>query len=128
MIAAPLEVKCCLAEHHNGPNPLPVADFYRDPSTRDGLRRVCARCDRAREREWRRANRARVLAAQRARFAAEQAETRRSAGHHREPWTVAHLAVALRPGITATAAALRLGRTRSAVRAIRRRFGLRAVS
>lgn len=49
------------------------------------------------------------------------AATRAQAGKHRQEWTSADMEIATRPGMTATEAALLLGRTMHAVRNIRKK-------
>lgn len=49
------------------------------------------------------------------------AVTRAVAGKHRQEWTGAELEIATRPGLTATQAALKLGRTMHAVKNIRKK-------
>jgi hypothetical protein len=115
------ETKRCSCKDHEGPNPLPAAEFYRDKSRPDGLDIRCKTCAKRSSRRRRAAHPEYVRETER-RKKRRSAASRDTASRHRQPWTLDQLEVITREGLAAWQAAAILGRTVTAVKSARQRL------
>jgi hypothetical protein len=77
-------IKRCPCPEHEGPNPLPVSEFSRGSSNRDGLKSWCKTCVSRQQARYREANREAIRERERRRYQADRENEReRSRRYHR---------------------------------------------